>query len=41
MQANLVINDTITRCPECGETHVDHTDLHLWECDRCLSRREE
>ncbi|MGG4156402.1 hypothetical protein [Peribacillus muralis] len=40
-QANSCTVDSVTHCPECGETHVEHSDSYLLECDRCLSKREE
>ncbi|WP_285769239.1 YhfH family protein [Peribacillus sp. SI8-4] len=41
MQVNSFMIDAGTRCPECGETHVEHSASYLLECDRCLSKREE
>ncbi|MGW8428751.1 protein YhfH [Peribacillus simplex] len=40
-QSDLFKIDLFNHCPECGETHVDHSDSYLMECDRCLSKREE
>ncbi|MDM5220024.1 protein YhfH [Peribacillus sp. NJ11] len=40
-QSDSFISDSFKYCPECGETHVDHSDSYLLECDRCLSKREE
>ncbi|MEW5552568.1 YhfH family protein [Peribacillus frigoritolerans] len=40
-QSDLFIIDSFKHCPECGETHLDHSNSYLMECDRCLSKREE
>lgn len=28
-------------CPDCGQPVREHTETHLMECDRCLSKKDE